>query len=214
MPIRRSPNGRRHTPPRTPQPAQDTPEQLRGINRNDCSGSIGTAARDEPVRAVRTCALDLPLRDDVLADLNALQYPAQSLATDFPLQRSLALRSRILGQTGDYTAMRAHIAERASAFAKHWPRESLDFQTLGGVAGAASAFSWLYDTVFSFAQAMPSPLSGKLAFIVGATRDIAKCWPGTIRACIGVFSDSASFLDVEAASIVWPALLELRAYTK
>jgi hypothetical protein len=51
MPIRRSPNGRRHTPPRTPQPARDAPEQLLGINRNDCSGSIGTAARDQPVRA-------------------------------------------------------------------------------------------------------------------------------------------------------------------
>ena len=53
MPIRRSPNGRRHTPPRTPQPAREAPEQLLGINRNDCSGSIGTAARDQPVRAVQ-----------------------------------------------------------------------------------------------------------------------------------------------------------------
>ena len=62
MPIRRSPNGRRHTPPRTPQPARDAPEQLLGINRNDCSGSIGTAARDQPVRAGKG-AIDLGERE-------------------------------------------------------------------------------------------------------------------------------------------------------
>ena len=60
MPIRRSPNGRRHTPPRTSQTDRDAPERVLGINRNDCSGSIGTAARDHPVRAARQQqALDL-----------------------------------------------------------------------------------------------------------------------------------------------------------
>jgi hypothetical protein len=48
MPIRRSPNGVVHPHPQTD---RDPPERVIGINRNDCSRSIGTADRDGPVRA-------------------------------------------------------------------------------------------------------------------------------------------------------------------
>lgn len=52
MPVSGSPN------PRLPRPSTDliaTPERVIGINRNDCSSSIGTAARHQPVRA--TCTI-------------------------------------------------------------------------------------------------------------------------------------------------------------
>jgi hypothetical protein len=48
MPIRRSPNGARHTPP---QPGRDRPEQVVAINRNAWSQSIGISGRNHPVRA-------------------------------------------------------------------------------------------------------------------------------------------------------------------
>ena len=48
MPIRRSPNGVVHPHPQTD---RDLPERVIGINRNDCSRSIGTADRNAPVRA-------------------------------------------------------------------------------------------------------------------------------------------------------------------
>jgi hypothetical protein len=49
MPIRRSPNGARHTPP---QPGRDRPEQVVAINRNAWSQSNGISGRNHPVRAV------------------------------------------------------------------------------------------------------------------------------------------------------------------
>jgi hypothetical protein len=49
MPIRRSPNGAAHTSPHTD---RDRPERVIGINRNDCSGSIGTADRNRSVRSL------------------------------------------------------------------------------------------------------------------------------------------------------------------
>jgi hypothetical protein len=48
MPIRRSPNGARHTPP---QAGRDRPEWVVAINRNAWSQSIVTSGRDHPVRA-------------------------------------------------------------------------------------------------------------------------------------------------------------------
>ncbi len=49
MPIRRSPNGARHT---RPQAGRDRPEWVVAINRNAWSQSIGTAGRDRSVRAL------------------------------------------------------------------------------------------------------------------------------------------------------------------
>jgi len=48
MPIRRSPNGARHTPP---QAGRDRPEQVVAINRNAWPQSIGISGRNHPVRA-------------------------------------------------------------------------------------------------------------------------------------------------------------------
>ena len=48
MPIRRSPNGVRHTPP---QPGRDRSEQVVAINRNAWSQSIGISGRNQSVRA-------------------------------------------------------------------------------------------------------------------------------------------------------------------
>jgi len=50
MPIRRSPNGARHTPP---QAGRDRPEPVVAINRNAWSQSIGISGRNHPVRARR-----------------------------------------------------------------------------------------------------------------------------------------------------------------
>ncbi len=49
MPIRRSPNGARHT---RPQAGRDRPEWVVAINRNAWSQSIGTAGRDQSERPV------------------------------------------------------------------------------------------------------------------------------------------------------------------
>jgi hypothetical protein len=49
MPIRRSPNGARHTPP---QPGRDRSEQVVAMNRNGRSQLIGISGRNHPVRAV------------------------------------------------------------------------------------------------------------------------------------------------------------------
>ena len=49
LPIRRSPNGVRHT---RPQPGRDHPEWVVAINRNDWSQSIGISGRNQPVRAL------------------------------------------------------------------------------------------------------------------------------------------------------------------
>jgi hypothetical protein len=48
MPIRRSPNGARHTPP---QPGRDRSEQVVAMNRNGRSQLIGISGRNHPVRA-------------------------------------------------------------------------------------------------------------------------------------------------------------------
>jgi hypothetical protein len=48
MPIRRSPNGPRHTPP---QPGRDRPEWVVAINRNARSQSVGISGRNQSVRA-------------------------------------------------------------------------------------------------------------------------------------------------------------------
>ena len=51
MPIRRSPNEARHTPP---QPGRDRPEQVVAINRNAWSQSIGISGRNQSVRALES----------------------------------------------------------------------------------------------------------------------------------------------------------------
>jgi hypothetical protein len=48
MPIRRSPNGARHTPP---QAGRDHLQQVVAINRNAWSQSIGISGRNHPARA-------------------------------------------------------------------------------------------------------------------------------------------------------------------
>lgn len=50
MPIRRSPNGVRHT---RPQPSRDRPEWVVAILRNEWSQSIVIGGRNQPVRPVR-----------------------------------------------------------------------------------------------------------------------------------------------------------------
>jgi hypothetical protein len=54
MPIRRSPNGARHTPP---QPGRDRSEQVVAMNRNGRSQLIGISGRNHPVRARDQLAL-------------------------------------------------------------------------------------------------------------------------------------------------------------
>ena len=50
LPIRRSPNGVRHT---RPQPGRDRPEWVVAINRNEWSQSIVIGGRNQPVRPIR-----------------------------------------------------------------------------------------------------------------------------------------------------------------
>jgi len=59
-PIRRSPNGAAHTCPHPSNIDRDRPERVIGINWNDCSGSIGTGARNQSVHARETPRLRSP----------------------------------------------------------------------------------------------------------------------------------------------------------
>ena len=62
MPIRRSPNGARHT---RPQPGRDRPEWVVAINRNAWSQSIGIGGRNQPVNRQDVSDL-LWIRDEFL----------------------------------------------------------------------------------------------------------------------------------------------------
>lgn len=150
------------------------------------------------------------LREEALDHLRSLRYQPDALITDFTLQRSLSQEARLLGIKGDRETMRSLLRERAAAFARHWPREAVGYHAVGEKDGAAHAFTWLYDMIFTFVRAMEGSIDDKLSFFAAATADIASAWPRALCGCIGALNDTARFVDVDASAAIWPTLLSLR----
>ena len=158
-------------------------------------------------------ALAPELREEVLDHLRKLRYAPGLLANDFALQRSLTQEARLLGLKNDHETMRSLLRERAAVFARRWPRDTVGYHAVGDNDGAGYAFTWLFDTIFTFARAMEGSIEDKLKFFTAATADIADAWPRALCGCIGALNDAARFVDVDTSAVIWPTLLSLRRTT-
>ena len=99
MPIRGSPDGARHPRPQSRSPGmsrRDPSEPVVAINWNEWSRSIGTAGRDQPVRAVESSAswVSVSLLGDIIGISIRLTTASCAVTTEAPHWRE-SRRGRI-----------------------------------------------------------------------------------------------------------------------
>ena len=125
MPIRRSPNGVRHT---RPQPGRDRPEWVVAINRNDWSQSIVVGGRNPPVRPSKLAIIAIAgmLALAATADIAALEW---SIGFQKSMQALISLA--LLG-----ASMIAIVSEKYADKDRNW-----SYGTVGALIGF-----WLHVT--------------------------------------------------------------------
>jgi hypothetical protein len=112
-----------------------------------------------------------------------------------------------LARENDSDSFCRELRRQAARCAAKWPYERLNFE-LGGIG--ASALAILANAGFAHAAALPRSRAESMATFSQGMLSIADGWPNALPAVIGILDRVVTQLDVATASVVWPALIDLR----